>query len=345
MIREWKTALRSIYVLAGCAALLSTPSSVGAAAADDAVSGTFPAMISVVGGTFQMGRDEAEHGESDELPRHEVTLSPYSIGRYEVTNAEYCAVLNWALEGGRLMDFFTRPYRADSGDVYTKGRLLKRIGGETDIVFRGGQFETVTRDGIFMDNHPVVEVTWYGAVAFTAWLSEIRGLDPAYNLVTWQRVVRPTAGYRLPTEAEWERAAAWTEDGTHRRFAFEGDAIEASRATFAFNNPMGAIGLASFPQTTPVGYFNGSLAGTVDSASPVGCYDMSGNAHEWCDDWFREYSPGPKTDPRGAPAGDYKIVRGGGWSSVARNCRSVNRGWSDPNMTFRTFGFRIARSR
>ena len=319
-------------------------------------------MVSVPAGTFTMGRrddgDDGTWGWSDELPRHQVTLSAYQIGKYEVTNAQYCEVLNWALAQGYLKNSTEGAYTG--GDVYASGQMLLAVVSDSrcQIQYTDGTFTWKSRTGsggaIFsMENHPVFYVTWYGAVAFCNWLSEKEGLTPCYNLSTWALTVPYPQGYRLPTEAEWERAAAW--DGSkHWIFGFISDTLTGkNRCNYYDGNPsyLNPLGLTSYPYSSPVGWFNGvnvSPNGSIqtqDSPSPVGAYDMCGNAWEWCHDWYSGsyYSGGAMTNPIGPASGSLRVLRSGDWAT-GRDCRSAHRATFGPEFWPGGFGFRLART-
>ena len=75
-----------------------------------------------------------------------------------------------------------------------------------------------------------------------------------------------------------------------------------------------------------------------------GLYDMHGNVAEWCQDWFGHYPSGSATDPTGATSGLNRVFRGGGWASIARNCRSAYRSWVTPVFRGSVLGFRVLRS-
>jgi formylglycine-generating enzyme required for sulfatase activity len=282
-----------------------------------------------------MGRrddgDDGTYGYSDELPRHQVTLSAYQIGKYEVTNGQYCGVLNWALGRGYLKNSSGGAYTG--GTVYSAGQALLSGDLYSDVVYSvGGGFSWKTRAGTggnySMENHPVINVTWYGCVAFCNWLSEKEGLTPCYNLSTWALTVPYPNGYRLPTEAEWERAAAW--DGSkHWIYGFLSDTLTGkNRCNYTYVNP---LGLTGYPYTSPVGWFNGTNVSpngsvqTVNSPSPVGAYDMSGNAWEWCHDRYGSYSSAAQSDPTGPGSGSSRVLRGGGWPFGFASCRAAPR--------------------
>jgi formylglycine-generating enzyme required for sulfatase activity len=194
-------------------------------------------FVSAPGGIFTMGRGPADLQmllEPNEVPNHQVTLSPYDIGKFEVTNAQFATVMNWALAAGYLADNSSGdPY--DGGDVVylmapdsisTRRALFNAFDGSnfSQLEWTGSAFTPRTRDSQSMADHPVVEVSWFGAVAFCNFLAELQGKPLAYDLSTWELVdadplaagLQYVASYRLPTESEWERAAGWTADLTTR---------------------------------------------------------------------------------------------------------------------------------
>ncbi len=329
-------------------------------------------MLPVSAGTFTMGNsgvgDDAAYGKSDEFPPHPVTLSAYQIGKFEVTNQQYCDMLNWALAQGYLMTGAGADW-AGAGDIYTGGELQVILGisnRECNVQYSGGVFSPKTRAGkpnntnYSMDTHPVEEVSWYGAAAFCNWLSQTQGLTPCYDMTTdyWPLTVEPPTpgGYRLPTEAEWERAAAW--DGSmHWIYGFTSDTLTGrTRCNWGRISPLGLAGtngrIFYFPYTSPVGWFDGlnispnGNVDTVNSVSPVGAYDMSGNAAEWCGDWWGGYGSAAQTNPTGADAPSElpRVCRGGGWDYSFDACRSACRGNSAPTTMNDDIGFRLARS-
>jgi len=321
-------------------------------------------MVSVPAGTFTMGRtdsgDDASYGYSDELPRHQVTLSAYQIGKYDVTNQEYADILNWALARGYLSNSGGAAY--DSGDVYGAGQmLLQSTSDDCQIAYSGTGFSTRSRTGLpgtttySMALHPVVEVTWYGAAMYCNWLSASQGLTPCYDINNW--TCNFTAnGYRLPTEAQWERAAAWdTAANKHWIYGFMSDTLTGkNRCNYCDGNPdyVNPLGLTDYPYTSPVGWFNGLNVSphgsitTVNSPSPVGCYDMSGNVWQWCNDWYLStyYSGEAVTDPQGPLSGAYRVLRGGSWPYYFFLCRSARRSYNTPVLTTFSYGFRVVRT-
>jgi len=383
--------LRCLVIgFAGCAAVvLALPTALGqprATPSRPAISKTTAApiqMVDVPEGTFIMGRrddgDDEKYGLAQELPRHAVTLSAYKIGKYKVTNGQYCDVLNLALARGYLEAQNGSPYTV--GDVCKNGKILLGITATGEyqfclINYASGVFSWKWRmgEGIFpysMQNHPVVNVSWYGAVAFCNWLSEKEGLTPCYNLSTWELIdadgsaegIQFHGGYRLPTEAEWERAAAWDPDAAggpkHWIYGFMDDTLTSPTGRTRCNYkqvPLGDIvnplGLVSVPFTSPVGWFNGvniSPNGniqTVDSHSPVGAYDMAGNVREWCYDWIQTdyFALGPMQNPTGPTTGTYRVSHAGSFNTEGQDTRVSQRDGDLPTDTYYHNGFRVCRS-
>lgn len=297
-----------------------------------------PEMVAIPESAFTMG-DPWSEGYEYELPLHPVTLSPYQIGRYEVTNRQFVDVLNWALFQGRLDLSISFSWAGAYGV-----NILQLNNDAGQIGFDGTAFFVKTRQGHSMDDHPVVRVTWYGAAVFCNLLSEASNLEPCYDTLTWECDFS-RSGYHLPTEAQWEQAAAW--DGTrHWRYGFVSDTISYAQANYAATgtNYCNPLGLNTYPYTSPVGYFNGHV-GTGNSMSPVGCYDMTGNVQEWCNDLFDTtyYQYSPVTDPRGPSAGVNRVKRGGGWASWPVFARTSSRSGFHPVDVTSDLGFRLTR--
>ena len=151
------------------------------------------AMVPIDESTFKMG-DPWDEGDGDERPVHDVTLSAFSIGKYEVTNQEYAYVLNWADMQGYLTT-------ASSITADAFGVQLLHVGdADCQLTWDSSQYIVESRDTYSMAMHPVVEVSWYGAAAYCNWLSELQGLQPCYNTSTWLCDFTKN-GYYLPTEA------------------------------------------------------------------------------------------------------------------------------------------------
>jgi formylglycine-generating enzyme required for sulfatase activity len=304
-----------------------------------------------------MGRPYTDEGDPDELPVHTVTLSAYRIGLYPITNQEFADLLTWAQLRGYLEDNGGAPYTG--GAVYAYGRFLADTtdsAGSSQIVYQNGVFRVRSRVGYggaqySMADHPVVHVSWHGAACYCNWLSEHQQMEPCYDTVTWNLHVPLRYGYRLPTEAEWERAAAW-DGGRHWRYGIAGDELNTRQANYyttTFTNP---LGLTEEPYTSPVGWYNGGNAAqliapallTLDSPSPAGCYDMAGNVWEWCHDWYGAYPSESASNPLGAASGSSRILRGGSWFNTYWISRAAARGSDAPENRDQDYGFRIASS-
>ena len=236
-------------------------------------------------------------------------------------------------------------YQADTGTSYPYCDTYS-ASSYSRIHWDGGTF-TVTAG---KEDHPMVEVSWYGAVAYCNWRSAMEGRPLCYDLSTWSCNFG-LAGYRLPTEAEWEKAAGWDPvQSRHFRFGEHTDGcgydcLDGQRANYWPSGDPFETG--DYPWTTPVGYYDGSNhAGyqTQDAASYYGGYDMSGNVWEWCHDWYLDtyYSSSPGSDPTGPGSGIYRVLRGGHWYYYPLDCRSACRSWSAPDARYAGIGFRCA---
>ncbi|MDY6877878.1 MAG: formylglycine-generating enzyme family protein [Chloroflexota bacterium] len=233
-------------------------------------------MVLIPAGEFQMGCDDSipnENCYSEEQPLHTVYLDAYAIDKYEVTNAQYIKFLN-AMgnqeEGGHTW------LDADAPTVH----IHESVG--------------VWQADAGYEDHPVVEVTWYGAAAYCEWV-----------------------GGRLPTEAEWEYAARGSSDT--RIYPWGNEEPDCSRLNY-HDDTARCVG-----DTTPVGSY-------PSGASPYGVLDMAGNVWEWVNDWYQSdyYAVSPYSNPPGPDSGTFKILRGGGWLYDWNLVRVAYRGCPSP---------------
>jgi formylglycine-generating enzyme required for sulfatase activity len=198
----------------------------------------------------------------------------------------------------------------------------------------------------------VHSVNWYDIVKWCNARSEMEGLTPCYTVsnATYKTgSSNPTCnwganGYRLPTEAEWEKAARGGVSGMN--FPWGTDTISLLQANFwnfggepyqtgtTGRHPI--HGVDPKPWTSPVGSF---------APNGYSLYDMAGNVFEWCWDRyaFNYYASSPSTDPRGSSTGTSRMARGGYWGNSAVFCRVAYRIWYLPGESGDGRGFRLAR--
>lgn len=193
-------------------------------------------------------------------------------------------------------------------------------------------------------DHPVVMVSWADAVSFCNWLSAQDGLEPAYIAQggAFSLVEPATTGYRLPTEAEWAWAARHAAGGGTEKYPW-GPRMPPSRGAgnFADRSARGVLESVlqnyddGFPVTAPVGQFK---------SSPLGLYDLAGNAAEWMHDLYTVGAPTSRlvTDPLGATKGQYHVIRGSSWRHASiSELRWSYRDFGDRGRL--DVGFRLAR--
>jgi formylglycine-generating enzyme required for sulfatase activity len=254
-------------------------------------------MVLIPAGEFQMGCND---GGNDEKPVHTVYLDAFYMDKYEVTNAQYAKFLNdygknTDAAGHELIDF-------DDGNC---------------LIEKSGIFRRKYRPKSGYENHPVVEVTWYGAAAYAQYY-----------------------GKRLPTEAEWEKAARgglvgkkypWGDNITHNEANYYGTGGKDDK----------------WSGTSPVGSF---------APNGYGLYDMAGNVWEWCADEYDSgyYSKSLKNNPKGPGIAitlgnnnftnvyTMRVIRGGAWRYSPSYLRCACRLGYVPTLTYYYLGFRCS---
>ncbi|PIE85979.1 MAG: hypothetical protein CSA05_02970 [Bacteroidia bacterium] len=267
-----------------------------------------PEMVFIKGGRFQMG---SNNGDSDEKPVHSVRVSDFWMGKYEVTNEEYCAFLNdYGSDkvksgdySGESMMYFSGSWKGEKCRIYKRGSSYKVESG--------------------YGKYPVIYVTWYGANEYCKWLSGKTGKS-----------------YRLPTEAEWEYAAG--NGSKHTKYSWGNNFPSGKRG----GNVADETAKREFSDWT---IFEGYTDGYVYVApvgkfysNDFGLYDMTGNVWEWCSDWYGAYSSSSQSDPQGPSSGSIRVDRGGGWGSYASYCRVADRFSINPTGSIGDMGFRVA---
>ena len=270
-------------------------------------------LILVQGGTFTMG-DQFDEGNPDEKPVHEVTLGSFYMGKTEVTFEQY--------------DAFCAATGHAKADDYDWGR----------------------------GRRPVINVDWYDALEYCNWLSLQSNLTPVYQIDTsqedpqnnhggddkrWLITVDWTAnGFRLPTEAEWEYAAR--EGGKKLRFAHGKEVLDPAQVNFDasedYKTDFSVVGQS--PLTTI------SVDDLPESVNSLGLRHMVGNVYEWCFDWHSETYYSEMADgnaPKGPDSGRYRVIRGGCWGSLPKDCRTSYRNCRRADEAQGYVGFRVVR--
>jgi len=238
-----------------------------------------PELVTVPEGEFWMG-SESRAAFNDEKPVRRVHVPEFQMAKYPVTNAQFkCFVDAGGYDEAR--------YWTEAGWTWRQEESEER------------RWPRGWEDGQFLPeraNHPVVNVTWHEALAYTRWLAEATG--------------KP---YRLPTEAEWEKAARG--DNDKREYPW-GDTFDPKKANLD-------IGDEKMGSTSPVGIYPGG-------ASPYGIMDLSGNVWEWCSDLYEDF------------AHSRRVLRGGScFSNGEGSARCACRNHARPSDFVGPYGMRV----
>ena len=260
-------------------------------------------FVRMEAGEFMMGNAFEDEGNPDELPRHPVTTAAFQIAESPVTLALWREVREWGLQNGY----------SDLPEGLAQG-----------------------------EEHPVSGISWYDAVKWCNARSEMEGRSPLYYADTghsevYRRGIADlgnghvdwiSCGYRLPLEAEWERAARGGLEG--QRY-FTGDEITQDQANLCLNGDY-AHPAERLPYTNPVGYY---------AASEGGLREIAGNLWEWCwDRYAADYylSEDAGLQPKGPDEGLCRVIRGASWDSPAYSARLSAREADIPSAAY--YGFR-----
>jgi formylglycine-generating enzyme required for sulfatase activity len=264
-------------------------------------------MVYVPADEFLMGSSPADTEANDnEKPQHRVYLDAFWIDRTEVTNARFDSFVT---ETGHKTDAEkvgqSRVFNATTkGWEWTKGADWQHPRGPGS-------------DTTGLKQHPVVHMSWDDAVAYCRWV-----------------------GRRLPTEAEWEKAARGT-DG--QKYPWGNKAVAGNLLNFADRN----LDVSHADKSVDDGYQFTAPVGTYpEGASPYRVLDMAGNVWEWVADRYDEkyYANSPAENPPGPDSGDSRVLRGGSWNFPQGGVRAAFRTAYFPADTIDTLGFRCARS-
>lgn len=262
-----------------------------------------PGMALIPGGPFQMG-DNLD-GMSD-APVHNVQVDAFFMDKYLVTGTLWSQVQGWGTSNGYSIS--------------------------------GGSWKAL--------NHPVQTISWYDMVKWCNARSQMEGLTPCYYTDATQTVIDKSGkadiqntwvkwtanGYRLPTEAEWEKAARGGRMGN--RYPW-GDTISGSNANYnVIGNPWQ---VGNQPWTSPVGSY---------APNNYGLYDVAGDLWQWCWDWYGNYygTPGSDNNPLGPVSGSNRVRRGGSGENNSSSLRVAFRIYNgSPGISDTSIGFRSIR--
>ncbi|WP_433563072.1 formylglycine-generating enzyme family protein [Nocardia sp. CA-151230] len=279
-------------------------------------------LIGIPGGTFLMGAADPDGIPTDgEGPIREVALRPYRIAATAVTNTQFATFVK---ETGYLTD----AERVGSAFVFhlfvpseQRHRYASPPGTPWWLDVLGACWRSPDGPGSGIGdrpNHPVVQVSWNDATAYCDW-----------------------AGVRLPTEAEWERAAR---GGTvQQRFPWGEELVPRGRRHHA------NVWQGVFPtHNTAEDGFVGTAPVNAFAPNDFGLYNVVGNVWEWCSDWFTtEHPAAPLDNPAGPPTGTGKVIKGGSYLCHHTYCNRYRlgaRSANTPESATGNMGFRVAAS-
>ncbi|MGD0414304.1 MAG: SUMF1/EgtB/PvdO family nonheme iron enzyme [Terriglobales bacterium] len=235
-------------------------------------------------------------GQDNEKPVHRVWVDEFLLGAHQVTNADYERFLRDTASLSSSPPFWSDP-------------------------------------AFNHPEQPVVGVSWYEAIRYCRWLSATTGRIKTDGIAP--DGITTGKNFRLPTEAEWERAARGGMD--------DADADVDAGALFPWGDAP--------PQSLP-GYADRCATHWKTGPEPVGradanaygLYNMCDNVHEWCSDWYAAnyYAVSPERNPRGPETGDRRASRGGSWRHHVKMSRCAARSSIPPEFKYADYGFRVA---
>ena len=286
-------------------------------------------MVLIPAGEFLMGSSEGKEAY-DEYPQHKVYLDSYYIDKYEVTIEkfrEFCEATGYVTDAERkgMGEVWNPINNFSHWTMY----YFKGVNWRCPDAWRHGhQHPKAWKDDI-VDINDIVDIM----DLYTIHLSCSDDLNYPVTQVSWNdaQVYAKWAGKRLPTEAEWEKAARGIDGrrwpwGNVFNLDIEGVTVHANIASDSL------VPVGSFPT----------------GVSPYGVYNMAGNVQEWVADWYAPdyYSYSPNNNPKGPEDGTSRVLRGGSWRhQKGYHVYSARREYQTPDYSSNFIGFRCAWSK
>lgn len=315
--RGYVVALISVLVGAGVAAAANDGGKTDAGGEE---------MVLIPAGPFVMGSDKLPNQDEstgvgtikpwylDEHPSRKVTLNAYRIDRYEISNAQYqkfvaatghTPPIVWGRNGYLLKLRWEQLSQLDIEKLRRLAVKTFRLDMDTRAMDKKALLDAIAERLHYLDQEPVSDVSWHDAEAYCAW-----------------------EGARLPSEAEWEKAARG-DAGNEYPWGKEWAAGRSNSGEEMWDDGVAPVG--SYPT----------------DKSPYGVYDMAGNVSEWVQDWYQPY---PGTSYQSDAFGEkFKVLRGAAWGREGHYAmhqfqRGAYRFYLDPDAILDDVGFRCAKN-
>ena len=305
------------------------------------------------------GKDQSGNtrpcGKGPDIGAHERCSKRYKIGNHEEGNTTYSKIITADASENHSDDNIPRQQRLSQSSKQTLGNRFTNKQGMEFVFISPGSFVMGSQGSgsKLMGRHRVSLTSAFYAqtteVTQRQW-KEVMSENPSFfkdcgpscpvEQVSWHDAqqfivklnrIEKTNKYRLPTEAEWEYMC---QAGTETPFSF-GKCLTSEQANYDGRHPLKGCRQGLYREKPS----------SVKAFPPNawGLSGMHGNVWEWCKDWLGDYPIAAVTDPVGPETGSLRVIRGGGWNSYAKACRSGNRSGSDPGKSFANLGFRVVR--